>query len=57
MCCGVSNNLKCEKQVVAASRQVVAASRQAIVVLRSIKKAFIHFDREIFNIVYNAYNY
>ena len=44
----ISNNLKCEKQV-------VAATQQAMVVLRSVKRALIHFDRETFNIVYNAY--
>ena len=44
----ISNNLKCEKQV-------VAATQQAMVVLRSVKRAFIHFDRETFNIVYNTY--
>ena len=43
----ISNNLKWEKQV-------VAATQQAMVVLRSVKRAFIHFDRETFNIVYNA---
>ena len=26
-----------------------------MVVLRSVKRAFIHFDRETFNIVYNTY--
>ena len=44
----ISNNLKWEKQV-------VVASQQAMVVLRSVKRAFIHFDRETFNIVYNTY--
>ena len=43
----ISNNLKWEKQVV--------ATQQAMVVLRSVKRAFIHFDREAINIVYNAY--
>ena len=44
----ISNNLKWEKQV-------VAATQQAMVVLRSVKRVFIHFDREMFNIVYNTY--
>ena len=44
----ISNNLKWEKQV-------VAATQQAMVVLRSVKRAFIHFDRETFNIVYNKF--
>ena len=44
----ISNNLKWEKQF-------VAATQQAMVVLRSVKRAFIHFDRETFNIVYNTY--
>ena len=44
----ISNNLKWEKQV-------VAATQQAMVVLRSVKRAFIHFHRETFNIVYNTY--
>ena len=65
----ISNNLKWEKQVVvatqqvvaatqqvvAATQQVVAATQQAMVVLPSVKRAFIHFDREMFNIVYNTY--
>ena len=36
----ISNYLKCEKQV-------VAASQQAIVVLHSVKRAFIQFDRHV----------
>ena len=44
----ISNNLKCDKEV-------VAASQHAIVVLRSIKRAFFLFDRETFNIVYNTH--
>ena len=36
-------------------KQVVAASQQAMMVLCSIKRAFIHVDRETFNIVYNTY--
>ena len=44
----ISNNLKWEKQV-------VATTQQAMVVLRSVKRAFIHFDRETSNIVYNTY--
>ena len=44
----ISNNLKWEKQV-------VAATQQAMVVSRSVKRAFIHFDRETFNIVYSTY--
>ena len=36
-------------------KQVVAATQQAMVVLCSVKRAFIHFDRETFNIVYNTY--
>ena len=44
----ISNNFKWEKQV-------VAATQQAMVVLSSVKRAFIHFDRETFNIVYNTY--
>ena len=31
------------------------SNQQAMVVLRSVKRAFIHFDRETFNIVYNTY--
>ena len=42
----ISNNLKWE---------VVAATQQVMVVLRSVKRAFIHFDREKFNIVYSTY--
>ena len=42
----ISNNLKWEKQVVAATQQMV---------LRSVKRAFIHFDKDTFNIVYNTY--
>ena len=34
--------------------EVVAASQQAMVVLRSVKTAFIHFDKEMFNIAYNT---
>ena len=48
LCVWISNNLKWEKQV-------VAATQQATVVLRSVKRAFVHFDRETFNIVYNTY--
>ena len=44
----ISNNLKWEKRV-------VAATQQAMVVLHSVKRAFIHFDSETFNIVYNTY--
>ena len=44
----ISNNLKWEKQV-------VAATQQAMVVLHSVKIAFIHFSRETFNIVYDTY--
>ena len=44
----ISTNLKWEKQVVAATQQVV-------VVLHLVKRAFICFDIEIFNIVYNTY--
>ena len=44
----ISNNLKWEKQV-------VAATQQAMLVLHSVKRAFIHFNRETFNIVYNTY--
>ena len=44
----ISNNLKFEQQV-------VAAFQQAMVVLRSVKRAFIQFERETFNIVYNTY--
>ena len=44
----ISNNLKLEKQV-------VAASQQAMVVLHSVKRASIHFDIETFNIIYNTY--
>ena len=44
----MSNNLKCEKQV-------VATSQHDMVVLQSIKRAFIYFDRETFNVVYNTY--
>ena len=44
----ISNNFKWEKQV-------VAATQQAMMVLRSVKRAFIHFGRETLNIVYNTY--
>ena len=43
----ISNNLKCEKPV-------VVATQQAMVVLPSVKRACIHFDRETFNIVHNT---
>ena len=43
------------QQVVTATQQVVAATQQDMVVLPSVKRAFIHFDREMFNIVYNTY--
>ena len=44
----ISNNLKWEKQF-------VPATQQPMVVLRSVKRAFIHFDRETFKIVDNTY--
>ena len=44
----ISNNLKWEKQV-------VVATQQAMVVLRSLKRAFIHFERKTFNICYYTY--
>ena len=42
---GSTNNLKWEKQV-------VAVTQQAMVVLRSVKRAFIHFDRETCTYIY-----
>ena len=48
LCVWISNNLKWEKQV-------VAATQQAIVVLRSVKREFVYFERETFNIVYILY--
>ena len=48
LCVWISNNLKWEKQV-------DAATQQTMVVLHFVKRAFVHFDRETFNIVYNTY--
>ena len=45
---GISNHLKCEKQV-------FTASQQAMVVSHSVKRASTQFDRETFNIVYDTY--
>ena len=44
----IPNNLKSDKQT-------VAVSQQAMVILCSVKKAFIHFDREMLKKIYNTY--
>ena len=44
----ITNDLKPEKQV-------IAASQRAMTVLRSVKRAFVRFDIETFSIIYTTY--
>ena len=44
----LTNDLKPEKQV-------IAASQRAMTVLRSVKRAFVRFDIETFSIIYTTY--
>ena len=44
----ITNYLKHEKQV-------IAASQRAMVVLRSVRRAFVRFDIETFSIIYTSY--
>ena len=44
----ITNDLKPEKQV-------IAASQRAMMVLRSVKRAFVRFDIETFSIIYTTY--
>ena len=44
----VTNDLKHEKQV-------IAASQRAMAVLRSVRRAFVRFDIETFSIIYTSY--
>ena len=44
----ITNDLKHEKQV-------IAASQRAMTVLRSVKRAFFRFDIETFSIIYTSY--
>ena len=46
----ITNDLKPEKQV-------IAASQRAMTVLRSVKRAFVRFDIETFSIIYTTYIY
>ena len=44
----ITNDLKHEKQV-------IAASQRAMTVLRSVKRAFVRFDIKTFSIIYTTY--
>ena len=44
----ITNDLKHEKQV-------IAASQRAMAVLRSVRRAFVRFDIETFSIIYTSY--
>ena len=44
----ITNDLKHEKQV-------IAASQRAMAVLRSVRRAFVRFDIETFCIIYTSY--
>ena len=44
----ITNDLKPEKQV-------IAASQRAMTVLRSVKRAFVRFDIETFSIIFTTY--
>ena len=44
----ITNDLKPEKQV-------IAASQRAMTVLRTVKRAFVRFDIETFSIIYTTY--
>ena len=44
----ITNDLKHEKQV-------IAASQRAMTVLRSVKRAFVRFDIDTFSIIYTSY--
>ena len=44
----ITNYLKHEKQV-------IAASQRAMAVLRSVRRAFVRFDIETFSIIYTSY--
>ena len=48
LCVCTTNDLKHEKQV-------IAASQRAMTVLRSVKRAFVRFDIETFSIIYTTY--
>ena len=45
----ITNDLKPEKQVIAASQRAI------MTVLRSVKREFLRFDLEVFSIIYTSY--